>query len=107
MPKRWADWARAATNRGKQGPCRILNLKESFKMAEISENPIGQALLDCLESGLDDLFEKTTLDGRASEIVELVAVGYNENGSVLFDIDTNEELKEDSSKIRLLLWAPL
>ncbi|KAK4017219.1 hypothetical protein OUZ56_032168 [Daphnia magna] len=39
-------------------------------------------------------------DCHASEIVELVAfgVGYNENGSVLFKIDTNEELKEDSSK---------
>ncbi|KZS05384.1 Uncharacterized protein APZ42_031403 [Daphnia magna] len=66
----------------------------------LPENSIGLALLDCLESGLDDLFEKTISDCHASEIVELVAVGvgYNENGSVLFKIDTNEELKEDSSK---------
>ncbi|KAI9553771.1 hypothetical protein GHT06_019035 [Daphnia sinensis] len=64
----------------------------------LPENPIGLTLLDCLESGLDDLFETTTSDGRASEIVELVAVGYKENDSVLFEIDTNQKLKEDPSK---------
>ena len=64
----------------------------------LPENPIGLALLESLESGLDGLFQKTTSDGHASEIVELVPVGYNENGSLVYEIDTNEELKEDSNK---------